>query len=215
MILASGAVLVCAVLSGCQLFGAVAENYKRESTHLVKAEYEGLGGKSFAVIVAADRALVGEHPGLVEHLTAKITERLSARDITPLASGFVPAQQVLRYQASNPAWGAKSPQDLASDLGGVDRVILIELGEYRLNEPGNAYEWSGVASGGVRVIEADGAYGDAYAFDKSVRVQFPDQKGVGPEQLGRVAVSSTLAKRFIDRVTWLMYDHQEPYYPDY
>jgi len=202
-------------LSGCTAVGFMAESYRRESTREVKAEYPGLEGKSFAVIVTADRMIEADHPGLVERLTAKITQRLSESTNIPKAGGFVPAKQVMRYLYDNPSWPARPLSELAKGLGGVDRLIYIELTEYRLNDPGNAYEWEGVATGNVAIVETDGIMPDAFSFEKVISVRFPDQRGTGPNQLDFTGVTSVLSARFIDRASWLFYNHQEPYYPDY
>ena len=210
--------LACCVLAslpGCQLIGGAIENYRKDSTHKITALYTGLGGHSFAVVVSADRSIQGDHPGLVDHLTRRITERLAAPGNTPTASGVITAEQVLRYQSRHPDWHAKPYDVLAKELGGVDRLVLVEVSEYRLSEPGNEYEWDGIATGSVRVVEASDGSSDVFAFDKLVSVKFPNKKGITPEQVGLPAVTSALALRFIDRVSWCFYDHQEPYYPEY
>ena len=204
-----------ATLGGCTAIGFMAESYKRESTHEVKAEYEGLAGKSFAVVVTADRMIEADHPGINDRMCAKITERLSAQGNVPLAGGFVPAKQVLRYLYDNPSWPARPLPELATGLGGVDRLVYIELTEYRLHEPGNPYEWSGVASANVSVLELDGTNPENFAFEKPLTVKFPDKKGVDSSQLGADGMTSVLSSRLVDRASWLFYNHQEPYYPDY
>ncbi|MFO0832091.1 MAG: hypothetical protein U0637_09625 [Phycisphaerales bacterium] len=202
-------------LPSCELVGGMMENARRNSTHIVEAEYEGLGGKSFAVLVTADRAIQGEHPGLVEHLTGKITERLAVAANKPTPAGVIPADAVLRYQSRHPDWASKPYDKLAEDLGGIQRLVLVEVVEYRLNEVGNAYEWDGAASGSVRVVEVDGGAIDTFAFDKLVNVRFPDKKGVTPDDVSRSAMTSALALRFIDRTTWNFYAHEEPMEPEY
>jgi hypothetical protein len=208
-------IAVFAGQSGCQAIGFMAESYKRGSTHEVKAEYTGMEGKSFAIVVTADRIIEADHPGIVDRLCSKITERLSNNANVPRAGGFVPAAQVLRYLYDNPAWPAHSLSDLGKDLGGVERLVYIELNEYRLHDPGNPYEWDGVATGRVTVVELDGLSPDTFAFEKTITVKYPDKKGTDVNQLGGSAVTSALSLRFIDRATWLFYNHQEPYYPDY
>jgi hypothetical protein len=203
------------LIPACTAVGFMAEAYRKDSTHEIKAEYTGLEGKSFAVVVTADRLIEADHPGLSDRLTSKMTERLSASANIPRAGGFIPAPQVLRYMYDNPGWIARPLSELAKGLGGVDRVIFVQVTEYRLNDPGNAYEWDGVASANVSVIEADGSDPDGFAYEKSVVVRFPDKKGVGADQINRGGVTSALSLRLIDRATWLFYNHQEPYYPEY
>lgn len=203
------------LMPGCQLIGGMMANARRNSTHIVEAEYEGLGGKSFAVLVSADRAIQGEHPGLVEHLTDRITERLAASTNKPKAAGVVPVSDVLRYQSRHPDWASKPFDKLAEELGGVQRLIFVEISEYRLNESGNAYEWDGAAIGSVRVVEVDSGSLDTFAFDKLVNVVYPGKKGITPDQISRSAMTSMLALRFIDRASWNFYAHEEPVEPEY
>lgn len=211
---AAAAVGVVLLAGGCQLIGfggALVESYKRNSTREVKGEYGGLKGKSFAVVVNADRVIQSDYPNIVPRLASGVSERLAAEVD---ASGFVPAAALLSWQFNNPRWTTMPPSELAAELG-VQRLVVVELQEYRLHEPGNQYLWEGVAAGTVSVIEADSALPDEPVFERFVRVGFPDAQGFGPRDLGEDLVHSTLAKRFVDRASWLFYDHQEPYYPDY
>ncbi|NUQ67871.1 MAG: hypothetical protein HUU18_06275 [Phycisphaerales bacterium] len=207
-----------ASLSGCYA-GALIESYKRSSTKTVSAEYTRLEGKSFAVVVAADRAIQADHPLLTDHITSRVTERLSAGTNVPVAGGFVPAPMVLKYMYNTPGWSTASRVELAKALGGegqtVERIIYIDLYEYRLADPGNKYEWDGVAAGTVSVYEIDSTLPEEPAFERTIQVRFPGKKGIGPEQMDRVSVTSALALRFVDRASWLFYSHEEPYYPEY
>lgn len=195
------------------LFGGMAESYKRSSTRAVAAEYDGLRGHSFAVIVTSDRVLQGMYPTLMARLTSRITERLVDPKLTGI-TGFVPPILVLEFQLSNPDWPTWTYDRVAAEFE-VERLIVVELQDYRLNEPGNAYLWDGVAAGRVGVIEADAEMADEFAFAKDIQVRYPDRDGVGPQDMTQQQVQGQLEKRFVDRVTWLMYEHQEPYYPEY
>lgn len=211
---------LCAVAcaGGCNIvgiFGGMAEAYKQQSTHEVKAEYAGLEGKSFAVVVAADRGIQAEQPDLVRYLTTKMTDRLADNKNVPRAGGFVPAEDVLTYTYQHPGWASKPMSELAKELGGVQRLVYIEIFEYRLREPGNQYEWDGAGGATVAVIETDSTVPEDYAFQKQITVTYPDKKGYGPADMTESAINTVLATRLIDRVTWLLYDHQEKYYPDY
>lgn len=210
--------LALLVFPGCYA-GALIESYKRGSTKTVSAEYTRLEGKSYAVVVAADRAIQADHPLLTDHITSRVTERLAVNTNIPVAGGFVPAPMVLKYMYNTPGWSTASRTELANVLGGpgqrVDRIIYIDLYEYRLADPGNQYEWDGVAAGTVSVFEIDSTLPEEPAFERTIQVRFPGKKGIGPEQMDRVSVTSALALRFIDRASWLFYQHEEPYYPEY
>lgn len=205
--------VMCALaigLGGCQVVGFFAGAYDANTPKTVSAMYMGLEGKSFAVVIATDRGTQGDFPGLVDYLEAQITARMSKNDNQPAAGGFVPATDVLKFTYDNPGWPARTRESLAKSLGGVQRVVVVELTEYRLHDPGNAYTWDGLASAQVSVFEADGDSPESPAFQKTVSVKFPDDQGYGPEQLPQAGVNTALAQRLVDRVAWLFTKHEEP-----
>lgn len=206
---ALAAALGLGATGGCQLVGGAIANYERTGSRTVEAQYLGLEGKSFAVIVTADRSIQADFPGLVEVVSQRVTERLCAPTNLPRAGGYVPADQVLAFQSRNPAWVSRPMGEMAKELGGVQRIVMIEIYEYRLNEPGNAYEWDGTAAANVSVIETDGPMEDDFAFQRSISVKFPDQKGTGPTEITQTLVNSALASRLVDRASWLFYRHEE------
>ncbi len=205
--------------AGCNLLGfagAMVENERRHSTRPVNELYQGLKGKQWAVLVIADRIIQADSPAIVPYLTTKMTERLSdpKNQQSIGAAGYIPADRLLKYLYENPRWMSMPRADLAKELG-VERLIVVEVMEYRLHDPGNQYLWAGVATGTVGVIEADSKVPDEFSFEKPVKVTFPDKDGYGPNDLPTEAVTTELAHRFVDRVTWMFYLHEEPYYPKY
>jgi hypothetical protein len=209
------AILGC--LPGCAILGfggAMVDSYRRNSTKTVKGEYNGLKGKNWAVVIIADRSVQAEFSDLVPWLSGKISERLTDEQSKIAAAGMVPSARVLRYTYDHPSWVTMPYSELARELQ-VNRLIVVEITEYRLNDPGNQYLWAGHASGTVGVVEADTSMPDEFAFEKSIRVRFPDDDSYGQNDIGRPTVATALGQRFLDRVTWLFYSHQEPYYPKY
>lgn len=211
---ALGVLASLAGLPGCfvgEIAGGMIESHRRTSTKTVEPEYRGLSGKSFAVVVSADRLIQSDHPEVVARMTVELAERL--KDPAG-ATGYVPGQTVLAWQYSNPRWVTMSHAEIAKALG-VQRLVVLEVIEYRLNDPGNQYVWQGVAAGTLGVVEADTDFSDEFAFTKSLRVKFPDKDGFGPSELPRAAVNTELTRRLMDRASWLFYEHEEKYYPDY
>lgn len=205
------------LLQGCGALGfggAMIESYRRSSTKTVKAEYTKLKDERFAVIVNADRVIQGEHPDLVNFLTEQITQRLVDNQKVLAASGYIPPDKLLGYLYDNPNWIGRPRGQLAKDLG-VERLVFVEVIEYQLNDPGNSYLWSGKAVANVSVIEADGPLPDQAAFERSIRVTFPDTTGISQSEMEVRLVNSVLASRLADRAAWLFYTHEEPYYPKY
>lgn len=207
---------VC-VSSGCNILGfagAMIENNRRHSTKVIQAEYTELKAKNWAVVVVADRSIQAELPDLVPWMTGKICDRLTKEQPKIVAAGMVPAERILRYQYDHPSWVSMPRGELAKALT-VDRLIVVEIIEYRLNDPGNQYLWSGLAAGNVSVIESESPMPDEPAFEKAVRVRFPDDDNYGQNDFDRPTIATALGGRFLDRVTWLFYTHDEPYYPKY
>lgn len=207
--------VMLAALSGCQVVGVAVENYRKDATKTIRAESLALEGKSFAAIVSADRGIQGDYPMLMEIVTAKVIERLSNPANVPPAAGFVPARDVLKYVYETPSWSLKTKSEVATALGGVERVLVVELLEYRLHDPGNPYVWDGMASATVSVYDPSSPTSEIAVFEKTVSVKFPDKKGMGLEDMNASLVSQALTLRLVDRATWLFYSHEEPYYPTY
>lgn len=204
---AAGSLLLAG--AGCQILGVagvVAKAIDDATPKKVYAEYTGLEGKTFAVVVAASQMVQSEFPALVPELTARITNNL-AENVA--AAGFVPAEQVVLFQKQRPRWALMDREELGRALGGVDRVVFVELDEFRLREPGNRYLWDGQASGMIAVIEADGPLAGEYRFQRMIRVGFPDSSGFSQDDFGAGAVASALVSRFSRRAAWLFYDHEE------
>ena len=207
----AAATLSLAGLSGCEIFGVMADTFYKTGTHTVYAEYEGLDDASFAVFVAADRVIQAQNPRLVPRLTTAITAQLVAETG---AVGYVPAPLILDYTFNNPSWPARPYSEIAEELG-VDRIIMIDLFEHRLHERGNSYLWEGVIGGNIGIAEADGVFPDDFVYTKSIAVTFPDSEGYGPKDYSADEINSVLERRFTNRVTWLFYEHEEDNDPRY
>ena len=208
------AVLACVVawsLPGCIVFtaiGGMAESYRRTGSRDVQAEYIGLTDKSFTVVVTADRMTMASHQGLVPRVNQRVNDRL-LENLYGVAAAGIPSDRLLRVLYNTPQWPIMPPGEVA-DMLGVERLVWVEIVDYRLTEPGNQYLWDGVASAIVSVYEADGGLPDDAVFQKSIRVTFPDMSGMMQTELSEAAVTSELSNRLVNRIAWLFYDHEEP-----
>ncbi|MEO1585013.1 MAG: hypothetical protein AAFR96_10650 [Planctomycetota bacterium] len=203
------AAIVLGAASGCELVAFpffAANEIRKRGTHIEPAAYSGLDEQNFAVLVSGDRSLHATYPGVIAQITQEAAERLKSET---LASGYVPAQSMLRYQYENPGWSSKAFSEVATDLG-VDRLVVVDMQEFRLNDPGNRFLYDGVAAATVAVVETDGLSPDDIAFEFFVNVTFPDSGGFGPEDFTDQQVASVLLARFLDRVTWPFYDAEVP-----
>lgn len=185
--------------------GGMAESYQRTGKTEIPAEYTGLVGKSFAVVATGSRMMESEHPGLTARLIQRVNERLA---VNAGASAFIPSNDLLTVLYNTPQWPAMTRGEVG-ELLGVERLIVVEIIDYTLHEPGNQYIWEGVASVLVSVYETDSALPDDPIFEKAIRVTFPDTSGFMRTDIPEAAVTSELSNRVVNRVAWLFYDHEE------
>jgi hypothetical protein len=207
---ALGAAAALALATGCAavgFIGAMADSAERTGSSTIEAEYDGLAGGSYAVVVWADRSVQMQFPALVPSLIQRVDQRLAAN---AGATGHVPGDRVTEYLSNHPQWVAWPRSRLAAELDNVDRLVFIEVNEFRTNEPGNDFIWDGLAWATVSVVERAQVGSDAEVFRREIRVRFPDSRGFGVDDFGRDAVASTLLKRLVDRASWLFYTHEEP-----
>lgn len=196
-------------LSGCIVgaaIGGMAESYQRTGSSEIEAEYFGLEGHSFTVVVSADRLIEGNNPGISARINQRVNDRL-IQNASP--SYAIPSADLLGVLYNAPQWPAMTRNEVASMLG-VERLIVVELIEYRLNEPGNKYVWDGSASCLVSVYESDSPFPDDPVFEKALRVSFPDASGLMRTEIPESAVNTELANRLTNRISWLFYTHEEP-----
>jgi hypothetical protein len=197
--------LLATVQSGC-ILSPMLRASELKGSHTVEAKYPGLDGKSFAVVVAADRSIQAEFPQLVTQLTTTVSRRLADECN---ASGWIPPEKILEYQYKNPGWAVMAMDDLAKALE-VDRVVYVEVSEFRLNEPGNQYLWNAAASALVGVVERDSVAPESFAYRERVQALFPTKEtGLGPAQMSANVVQLALAKKFVNRIAWLFYTHDQ------
>lgn len=200
-------------LSGCNIVGAlgVPLQYMEEQKLIeVLPKYDGLEGKTVAIIVDTDLTTRYEHPTIVPTLTqyiaAKIAEKMpSVKLVQPRA--------IVQWQYRTPQWNTMAYGEMIEQLR-VDRVVIVDLYEYRLNPPGNRYEWEGVAAANVLILERDSLDPDMPVESLEATVKYPTDTGLGPDSISAQQVETVLVNKFVQRVAWLFYTHEEPKYPD-
>lgn len=207
----AAAILAVPALAGC----AIAPFLRSSELHGSKdiaAKYTDLAGKSFAVVVAADRNIQATFPMLVPQVTTTVSDRLKEQ---VGASGWVPPSDVLGFQYQHPQWNTWTLHRLADELG-VDRLIFIDIQEFRLHEPGNEYLWNGAATALVGVVEGDSDVTESFTFSEPINVRYPTKEtGLSPAQTSWTDMQVILAKRLVDRASWLFYEHEEKNVIDY
>ena len=206
------ACMFCA-LTGCQLpgiIGAVGHNIEREKKIEVLAKYPGLDNKRVAVMVKADMGVLYEHPTAIPNIAMNLSQRI--HENVPGVTVLDP-RTVLNFQYQRPSWAAMSMSDIAQELD-VDRVVVVDIYEYRLHPPGNRWMWEGVAGAHVGVSERDGIDASEMVDQWNVIAKFPPQEGSTRDQLNPTLVQNGLMATFVRNVAWVFYDHIEDKYPD-
>lgn len=200
-------------LTGCaipQIAAAVGHNIEREKEIEVLSEYTGLDNKTVAVLVHADHAMLYEYPMVKPNMTANISARIQQN-----VSGVrvLNPSQVLSWEYQTPTW-ASMPMGQVCDLLDVDRIVYVDVLEFRLNPQGNRFLWEAAAVANVSVFERHSLDPDAPVEEFSVTSRFPDERTVTREQLRQEQVEAGIVGRFCRKVAWLFYDHKEDKYPD-
>jgi hypothetical protein len=206
----AGAAALAVAGVGCNIVGPavalVGKAAYEEGSTLVPAEYEGLDGRDFAVIVNADQSVRSDHRRLTTVLTNAVTRMLTLPEVG--ATGFVPGAAVLEFQYNNPSWPSWTYQRIADEFT-VDRLVLVDVYEYRLHEPGNRFTWQGRAAARVGVFEANTGT-EEMAYQAHIVVGYPDGEGFTERELSENAVTEMLKLRLVNRVGWLFFEHEEP-----
>jgi hypothetical protein len=214
--LALGGAILSTLLStsGCMIpgiIGAVGNEIERNKKLEVLAQYDGLENRTVAIVVHADASTLYEYPQVVVNVAANVGFRIQ-REVEGV-SVLAPAT-VIQWQYATPAWSTLPYGDIADELG-VDRVVFIDIYEFRLNPPGNQYMWEGVAAGTVGVIERESADRDMFAASFDVRTQFPLATEPIPREAATAqAMLQGVMTKFVQKSAWLFYTHLEDKYPD-
>ncbi|MFM1936780.1 MAG: hypothetical protein RI990_1739 [Planctomycetota bacterium] len=199
--------------AGCGVFGVaskVGEAIEVEKKVEVLAKYRGLENKTVAVLVNAERGVLYEYPTVVPNVAGNVAAGIRRH---------VAGAQVLDWRESL-SWSYRTPSWMTLPLGavaeelGVDRVVLVDIYEFRLHPPGNRWIWDGLAAASVGIIERDSLDPDTFVEEYSVTVKFPDVPDLSRESAQEASVQTGLVAKFTQTVNKLFYDHITDKYPN-
>lgn len=199
-------VLCCLVSSGCSAMGWGAYIVGGdEKTLKVKSQYDGLAGKRFAVMVAADEYVQFSMPNIQSMVCQAISRRIAEK-----VGGSEPldAQTISTYMDRNPYWTTASYHQIFEKLK-VDRLVIVDIVEYAMHEPGNPHVWQGSAVANVSVAERDLNEPGNLAFSSTVKTVYPKGTSLGsinPEP-GRFQLD--MLNEFSTGVANLFHKHEE------
>jgi len=198
-------------LGGCEvplLIGGMAQNFEREKKIEVPAEYTGLEERTVAILVSSDMSTMYDHPMVPANVAFNVASRIQSN--VPGVRVRDP-RLVTQWQYQTPGWTSMPLGDIAVELD-VERVVVIDLYEFRLNPPGNRYIWDGVAAATIGIIEREAIDPDQYAETFSVIAKFPPFD-LPRDSANEGQIMTGLLVRFVERSAWLFYTHIEDKYP--
>ncbi|MAC18121.1 MAG: hypothetical protein CMJ23_00285 [Phycisphaerae bacterium] len=207
------AMVLVGLLSGCEIFGVasvIGQNIEREKKVEVLAEYDGLRDSTVAVVVLTDMMVMYEHPGVVANICVNLSDRI-ARNVQGVQ--VLDPRFVLDWQHQTAGWQSMAYGLICEELG-VERVIWLDLFEFRLHPPGNRWQWDGAASANIGIVEIDGFDPDSFGEAFDVSSTFPNVPELGRESATASQIQTGLLATFVQKAGWLFYDHIEDKYPD-
>ena len=187
-----------------------AQNFEYQKLIEVLPRYDGLEHHSVAVLVDAPLDLQYTKPELLDQVSGGMMSRL--QEHVPNIKMLHP-MQVRNWQFTTPQWNAMAFGEMVEELG-VDRIVLVDIQEFRLHPRGNRWLWEGVCRASVGVIERDGYDTDSFADLWEVSSQFPDIEGLDRDSATEWEVQTGLLSEFIKQTSYLFYTHIEPKHPD-
>ena len=212
-ILLAIAALCIPALCGCQvgaLIGGMSQNFEYSKQIEVEPVYFGLENKTVAVIVQTDQGTLYEYPGLDYKLALEISARIQ-KHVTGVK--VIDPRAINSWKFKTREWYSMPYGEIAESLG-VERLVFVDVYEYRLNPIGNRYLWDGVCAANVGIIESDGFDPDTFVDSYSVENRFPDIKGVGRESAPQNMIEQGLMGPFVVKTAGLFHTHLVPKYPD-
>lgn len=208
-----GMMVIAPLLAGCAgpVFGLVANAVLPEEQKVhVHADYRGLDDKTVAVMVSLNEYAFGEHPNAQKDLAWAISKELR-RNVPGVK--VVNPDELLAYTREHPYWHTERYSRLAGQLN-VDRIVIVDVLQYSLHEPGNRHIMQGVIVGDVKVIEAPDAHGnpgsgDNLAYSRNIESRFPENDPVGLINANAREVELATLANFSRKAGFLFFDHTE------
>ena len=193
-------------LPGCEVVGAPFAAFDNEQgPQPVAAQYTDLAGRKVAVLVGLDELTRYRFPeatrGLANGMTRSIAQNVVGVTV-------VPTRDTLAFQEKHPYWSAMPPSRLLTSLG-VERLIVVDVAEYRTQEPGNQFLWRGVIDALIAVYEAESLDPDDKAYEQRVRAEWPEGTTVGLTEGDDATMQAAALSTFILRGAGIFYDHEE------
>lgn len=188
-----------ALLCGCQVFGYGAY-IAGGGTKTVAAEYDGLAGKTVAVLVAADEDTLYAYANIADEVCRTVSSSL-ASNVEGIT--MMDPAQIDAFQKENPFWYTTPHGDVINRLK-VERLLIIDVVQFQTHVPGGSHSWQGQISANVDIVEA-GAAGSESAYRATVAASYPPDGRVSlldtDSQTMRFAMLKSFAAKLSDLFT--------------
>jgi len=198
---------------GCSIiaFGGAAKQAIEDQMLIEKLAEYPLEGMSVAVVINSDLVIHYEHPGIANLIAEAVSGRIAkhVKDVSVVHPGMI-----AKWQFETPQWTAMPTSEIAKALQ-VERVVYIDLIEYRLTPPGNQWLWEARCSAIIGIIEADSYEQDGFADSFEISGIFPRRPSVlSRDEAKEADIERGLLTEFIKEASWLFFRHEEPKHPD-
>jgi len=194
------------LLAGLMVVGCGPSRSLNQKVIDVKGQYMDLPNRSVAVVVSMSDYAEFNHPTAKTMITEEMVRRIQTN--VPGVTITSPSE-VLKWQRDNPYWATRPPSMLIKQLK-VERLVLVEIGEYRTHEPGDKHVLRGVISASINIVEAEADDPDNFGASFTQNVMYPEP---GESKIGRVGDDEALIEartqiRFCETAAGVFYDHQ-------
>lgn len=173
----------------------------------VDAQYRDLKNRSVVVLVSMPDHVRFNHPTARQEITTQISRRI----ITGVPSAKVTdPQAVIAWQDKdeNRYWATRPPSAMLEHFG-VDRLVLVGVGKFRMHEPGDKYILRGLISATINIYEAEATDPDnpGAAFSKDVMYPEARKSKIGEVGISEKRIEFMTVYRFCEETAGLFYDH--------
>jgi hypothetical protein len=196
--------LVLPLMSGCPAVGLMAYALEEAAPPVkVLAETHVLDNQTTAVLVDASLGILYQNP-LVQLEVGEAVTRLLAAGVPGIK--VIDAKQIVDFQQRNIYWNTVSYSDLMKHLGAT-RLVMIEIIDYRLHEPGNVNIWRGLLSGNITVAGSDGPRPNDLLYASTVTAAYPPDQTIGVVNANQQTIRLGTLDLFARAVAGKFHDH--------
>lgn len=187
-------------LGGCSWLAMASEKVGGKN---VPADYKTLDDKSLAIVIYPDWATGLEYAGARDEIGAFTTAQM--REFLPKTK-LVNYKEVIHWQDDTQQWRNMEMKEIGKHFG-VDRILYIEVLDYRSRQPGSDNLLQGRIHAMARIYETDAA-GPAAAWEKEFDVTWPNIPE-GPPKTNDLTVRRRVLEAFSVQLVGNFYEHKD------